>query len=84
MNLAEGQGFEPWVQGLPAQRISSAPRSTAPAPLQETVRLAFIDPQSEEERLKEHLAKEIDARWVAHPSQRRSNTLLQEAHNNSV
>ena len=35
--MAEEQGFEPWVQGVPAQRISSAPRSTAPAPLRLTL-----------------------------------------------
>ena len=30
---AEGEGFEPSVQGLPVQQFSRLPRSTAPAPL---------------------------------------------------
>jgi hypothetical protein len=30
---AEGEGFEPSVQGLPTQRFSRPPRSTTPAPL---------------------------------------------------
>ena len=41
---AEGEGFEPSVQGLPTQRFSRPPRSTTPAPLRRRARGAAEKP----------------------------------------